>query len=298
MQPKEISSFTLYNLKRSIDKLDPVQISSLFHQTNIDKTTLFKICSYLYTNDRKTFDYFELLILNCPKTINEIAPTNVQINFPISSNETPWKYTKIHPLFRPLTADFNSRILTSSLNRFTQHFPKIESNYYVVLNSPTCQHFYIDLIIERYQVLTSKYPVSSFPINVTDFICEGYCHFCVSFENLNGFVSFGVFALEKLTPQKIESEVINGRPHLKGGKLSFCPISHSLIKVPVRGINCEHTSLFDLHSYINSAITSSLWECPICEKSLPFEELALDEDAYTEIRNLVLENPNFFFSSL
>lgn len=299
MQPKEILSTSLTNLRRIIDKLDLNQMTFLFSQS-ITKQNLMKICNYLYENDRKTFDYFNLLISNLPKTIQNISPsqsipTQSEVNPEIT--ESPWDLVRIPSLFRASHIQFEPRILSSSVNRFSQKFPRIESNYYVILNSPTCDKFYMNLTIGSNDVINSKYPVTSFPINITDSLCEGYCHFRVSFDNLSGFVVFAIFTLEMLNPQEIESAIVNGKPHVKGGEWGFCPLSHSLIKVPVRGINCNHTDVFDLPSFIDSSLNTALWECPICGRPLPFDELSVDDDAYTEMRNLALENPGFFVKS-
>lgn len=299
MQPKEVFSTSLLNLKKIIDKIDLTQISFIFSQS-ITKPNLIKICSYLYENDRKTFNYIYLLIANLPRKIQNLdpqQPISNQSDINPEITESPWDLVRIPSLFRAPQMQFEPRILTSSVNRFSQKFPRIESEYYAILNSPTCDKFYMDLTIGSNNVINSKHPVTSFPINITDSICEGYCHFRVSFHNLNGFVVFAIFTLEMLNPQEIESAIVNGKPHVKGGEWGFCPLSHSLIKVPVRGINCNHTDVFDLQSYVDSSLNTSLWECPICEKPLPFDELSVDDDAYKEMRNLALENPEFFLKS-
>ncbi|KAK8889094.1 hypothetical protein M9Y10_033838 [Tritrichomonas musculus] len=299
MQPKEISSTSLTNLKKIIEKLDINQITFLFDQS-ITKAKLIKICSYMYENDRKTFDYLNLLISNLPKTISKIIPQQViqnQPNINSDATESSFDLVRIPSLFRTSQFQFEPRRLSSSVSRFSQKFPKIESDYYVILNSPNCDKFFMNLTIDSNNVVNSKYPVTSFPINITDSICEGYCHFRVSFHNLNGFVVFAIFTLEMLNPQEIESAIVNGKPHVKGGQWGFCPISHSLIKVPVRGINCSHTDVFDLQSYVDSSLRTAMWECPICGKPLPFDELSVDDDAYKEMRNIALENPDFFMKS-
>ncbi len=61
-------------------------------------------------------------------------------------------------------------------------------------------------------------------------------------------------------------------------KLSLmCPVTKTKIKIPAKGLNCEHLECFDLRPflelfYLNSAAPS----CPICKKPLPQKILRID----------------------
>ena len=113
-----------------------------------------------------------------------------------------------------------------------------------------------------------------------------------------GNVAFAIFPLERLSNAEIEALIMNKKSHVKGGEWGFCPISHNLIRIPVRGINCSHKDNFDLFSYIDLSTRIRTWECPICERKLPFEEICLDEDAYGEMIKLSLKNPDFAMKSI
>ncbi|KAI8329425.1 hypothetical protein BC941DRAFT_443122 [Chlamydoabsidia padenii] len=49
-----------------------------------------------------------------------------------------------------------------------------------------------------------------------------------------------------------------------------CPISMTMIKIPVRGVQCKHPDCFDLYSflYINTSPITS-WKCPFCNNYSP-----------------------------
>ena len=61
-----------------------------------------------------------------------------------------------------------------------------------------------------------------------------------------------------------------------------CPLSQGRISFPVRGEKCEHISCFDAYSYFSYERFSGTWQCPICGKHCPPEELYEDE-VYKEI---------------
>ncbi|KAK9768109.1 Zinc finger MIZ domain-containing protein 2 [Basidiobolus ranarum] len=55
-----------------------------------------------------------------------------------------------------------------------------------------------------------------------------------------------------------------------------CPISHERIRTPVKGVRCGHVACFDLHTYLHLNAMKPRWECPICDRDLPLEELRCD----------------------
>eukprot|EP00494_Astrolonche_serrata_P033436 UN33705 len=57
-----------------------------------------------------------------------------------------------------------------------------------------------------------------------------------------------------------------------------CPLTIARIKVPVRGIHCDHPQCFDLRGYLNFCRTSGVWQCPVCSKPCRFSELGIDDD--------------------
>ncbi|KAH7308209.1 transport protein particle component-domain-containing protein [Stachybotrys elegans] len=56
-----------------------------------------------------------------------------------------------------------------------------------------------------------------------------------------------------------------------------CPLSYMRLQVPCRSVNCTHIQCFDATSYLQLQEQGPQWLCPICNKSAPFEQLAVDE---------------------
>jgi len=55
-----------------------------------------------------------------------------------------------------------------------------------------------------------------------------------------------------------------------------CPLSQGRITIPAKGKNCNHIQCFDLTSYLSMNRNIPKFKCPVCNKSLPFSDLALD----------------------
>lgn len=56
-----------------------------------------------------------------------------------------------------------------------------------------------------------------------------------------------------------------------------CPLSYMRLDLPCRGLSCAHIQCFDATSYLQLQEQGPQWLCPICNKSAPFEQLAVDE---------------------
>ncbi|POR33609.1 E3 SUMO-protein ligase pli1 [Tolypocladium paradoxum] len=56
-----------------------------------------------------------------------------------------------------------------------------------------------------------------------------------------------------------------------------CPLSYMRLEVPCRSLACTHIQCFDATSYLQLQEQGPQWLCPICNKSAPFEQLAVDE---------------------
>ncbi|KAG5982209.1 hypothetical protein E4U55_002192 [Claviceps digitariae] len=56
-----------------------------------------------------------------------------------------------------------------------------------------------------------------------------------------------------------------------------CPLSYVRLDVPCRSLSCMHIQCFDASSYLQLQEQGPQWLCPICSKSAPFEQLAVDE---------------------
>jgi hypothetical protein len=55
-----------------------------------------------------------------------------------------------------------------------------------------------------------------------------------------------------------------------------CPLSLERCKVPARGRFCNHLTCFDVETYLEFSEQSGYWQCPICPKHLPFDEILPD----------------------
>ncbi|KAK4115157.1 hypothetical protein N656DRAFT_766425 [Canariomyces notabilis] len=58
-----------------------------------------------------------------------------------------------------------------------------------------------------------------------------------------------------------------------------CPITYMRLKVPCRGLGCNHIQCFDATSYLQLQEQGPQWICPICNKPAPYDQLAIDEYA-------------------
>lgn len=56
-----------------------------------------------------------------------------------------------------------------------------------------------------------------------------------------------------------------------------CPLSYTRLRTPCRSILCSHIQCFDANSYLQLQEQGPQWVCPVCNKSAPFENLAVDE---------------------
>lgn len=64
-----------------------------------------------------------------------------------------------------------------------------------------------------------------------------------------------------------------------------CPLSYMRLEVPCRSLSCTHLQCFDATSYLQLQEQGPQWLCPICNKSAPFDQLAVD--GYVKV---ILEN--------
>ncbi|OTB20550.1 hypothetical protein K445DRAFT_51314 [Daldinia sp. EC12] len=64
-----------------------------------------------------------------------------------------------------------------------------------------------------------------------------------------------------------------------------CPLSYARLKVPCRGITCNHIQCFDANSFMQLQEQGPTWSCPICSKAAPFDTLAIDEYVQEVLEN-------------
>lgn len=55
------------------------------------------------------------------------------------------------------------------------------------------------------------------------------------------------------------------------------PISTLRIKIPIRSTMCSHNACFDAASFLQLQEQAPTWQCPICNKTVSFEGLAVDQ---------------------
>lgn len=55
------------------------------------------------------------------------------------------------------------------------------------------------------------------------------------------------------------------------------PVSFSRISIPCRSTICGHNHCFDAHSFLSLQMQMPTWTCPICNKNVTFEALAVDQ---------------------
>ncbi|TDZ27165.1 E3 SUMO-protein ligase SIZ1 [Colletotrichum sidae] len=56
-----------------------------------------------------------------------------------------------------------------------------------------------------------------------------------------------------------------------------CPISYMRLATPCRSTSCTHIQCFDATSFLQLQEQGPQWLCPICNRSSPFDQLAVDE---------------------
>ncbi|KAH7715133.1 SP-RING zinc finger domain containing protein [Aphelenchoides avenae] len=60
-------------------------------------------------------------------------------------------------------------------------------------------------------------------------------------------------------------------------RIATALITKKRIVDPARGVNCSHLECFDISAYLSKQIDKQFWDCPICQKRLPAEDLRIDE---------------------
>lgn len=55
-----------------------------------------------------------------------------------------------------------------------------------------------------------------------------------------------------------------------------CPITIERIEVPAKGKDCIHLRCFNLETYLMFCDENDIWQCPLCNKPLPYSSLLVD----------------------
>ncbi|KAJ0260635.1 E4 SUMO-protein ligase PIAL2 [Hirschfeldia incana] len=72
----------------------------------------------------------------------------------------------------------------------------------------------------------------------------------------------------------LDSDIIEGPSRVS----LRCPISHSRIKLPVKGQLCRHLQCFDFWNYVNINMRKPSWRCPHCNRPVSYPEIRLDQN--------------------
>jgi len=57
----------------------------------------------------------------------------------------------------------------------------------------------------------------------------------------------------------------------------LCPLAKFRMQYPAKGRNCTHLQCFDGSAYISLNEKKPMWNCPVCNKCLYYDDLLLDE---------------------
>ncbi len=65
-----------------------------------------------------------------------------------------------------------------------------------------------------------------------------------------------------------------------------CPISNETMVIPARGANCKHLTCFDLRTFLVFSLQAGMFQCPHCNNSILFKELAVSERMKDVLKDL------------
>ncbi len=74
----------------------------------------------------------------------------------------------------------------------------------------------------------------------------------------------------------------------------LCPLMKCRIKIPSRSTQCKHVQCFDLMSYLSMNEKKPTWNCPVCDRYAPYEELIIDR--YILITNILIHKKIIIYS--
>jgi hypothetical protein len=70
-----------------------------------------------------------------------------------------------------------------------------------------------------------------------------------------------------------------------------CPLSLERYEFPARGKHCAHLPCFNLETFLMFSQQSGVWQCPVCYKPLPWEDLEVDLNMLSVIRETADRDP-------
>lgn len=67
-----------------------------------------------------------------------------------------------------------------------------------------------------------------------------------------------------------------------------CPLSIERMKVAAKGRSCTHQRCFDLETFLLFSNSTDIWQCPLCNKALPWKDLIVDK----QMNKILTETPD------
>ncbi|XP_009140100.1 E4 SUMO-protein ligase PIAL2 isoform X2 [Brassica rapa] len=127
------------------------------------------------------------------------------------------------------------------------------------------------------------------PTNVTAILKYGTNLLQVMGDSKGHYIIVIAFTGTALPPEKpvlkeyIQSGAVESTPDsdiIEGpSRVSLrCPISHSRIKLPVKGQLCKHLQCFDFSNYVYINMRKPSWRCPHCNQPVSYPEIRLDQN--------------------
>ncbi|XP_048633489.1 E4 SUMO-protein ligase PIAL2 isoform X1 [Brassica napus] len=127
------------------------------------------------------------------------------------------------------------------------------------------------------------------PTNVTAILKYGTNLLQVMGDSKGHYIIVIAFTGTALPPEKpvlkeyIQSGAVESTPDsdiIEGpSRVSLrCPISHSQIKLPVKGQLCKHLQCFDFSNYVYINMRKPSWRCPHCNQPVSYPEIRLDQN--------------------
>lgn len=258
---KESVPTSLAKIKKNIDKVSHAELSLIFGRDLANaRQSIGQVVSYLYKKERDLFDLIYDLLESLPP-----------------SSEITTVVDHASPLLRVI--DSWSVNLEAGQNAFTFRTEGAGKRYCLEFASHVCATVSIgdSTLFESVSL--------SIPIEITWHLSSTN-NFSVTVDKP---VILHIMSVNRIPDNEIEADIFQ-RPYLAGGASDICSITHKPMAIPVRGVNCDHTSNFDLLSYVNLCDGNGCWKCPVCNRDLPYDGLAVDVDVYEIIRAKLLED--------
>ena len=139
---------------------------------------------------------------------------------------------------------------------------------------------------------STPYPDACLPTDVTGSIVNGDNYIVFSTLNFTAPV-FLQLALGMDINAMVKQIVEQREPATSVGVDLFasqvCPISKKQIEFAGRGASCKHSQCFDLCAFLENAVRTNNWMCPVCGVALTYEDLRYDAE-YASVHRSETDN--------